>query len=73
MTRLTKRKPSALLGSCKPKKTTGVPKGFNRVGNTGCVKPEDTPAGREHVRKWRRWLANPNREAFVEFILSAYC
>lgn len=71
--RTSHRKPPATTGSCRPKPITGVPKGFNRVGNTGCVFPEQTEAGREHVRKWRRWFLNPNRETFAAFIQSAYC
>lgn len=71
--RTSHRKPPATTGSCRPKPITGVPKGFNRVGNTGCVFPEQTEAGRRHRMLFAKWLNNPTREAWIDAYLSAYC
>lgn len=35
--------------------------------------PEQTPDGRRHRQLFAAWVADPNRDTFAAFILSAYC
>lgn len=41
--------------------------------NQRTLTPEKTPAGKEHVRLFKAWVLNMNRETFREFIRSPYC
>lgn len=41
--------------------------------NDRSLTPEKTPAGREHVRLFKAWVLNMNRETFAAFIRSPYC